>query len=967
MQKYVTELGQDRDLFAVFDALDADGPRRRRPPGPRAHAARLPPRRRRPRRRHARPAARAQRAGREALPGLRPQHPRRRPLDPDRARAARRAARRLPRRPPGRRRRPGHHHHRLPRPGAVHDVRRRRRGPPRAVAGGEQRRLARQRPGAPGPPRRTPRDRRPARLRLVARLRHRGQDDRLRPGHRGLHRADQRRGAASAPARSSRCSSSASAPTSPAPTWWRPTTRATTPSWSAASSTTSTARSCAPTSPSSRSARASSTSPAGSSASSGPRSRARRPARGTTRSRATTSGSTGGGSAGSTSTSTRARASSSTPPSSTWSRASPAQQLPEGVLVCNFNRGLMEHDEVVTLFHEFGHLVHHVLGGQGEWLRFSGVATEWDFVEAPSQMLEEWAWDADVLATFARNAAGETIPAELVAAMRRADHFGKGLYAAQQMSYAARSYYFHAGQHDDLTAYGDELQRRYSVFPPLEGAHMHCAFGHLDGYSSGYYTYMWSLVIAKDLFSAFDVDDMFAADVAGPTATRCSRWAAARTPPTSSPTSWAGPTPSTAGLPGWPSRADFGGLYGSEAVRSIREDAGARGMLVIAQHVLGRWPVLASAALVVLCPAGRPAPQRLPTCSGVAVGRMLRPESRSSRGTPSIATLGRSTVVAFTTTVAGRSHLVGSSTCSRRWAPRGAGGHAQRHQPGRRSPTTRRATAWSSRPRRAVRPRARRRACSPGGRRPPSASGLPSRARSSHSATTGSSRSTGGRLLDGHQHHQRPGHPRLRADQRCVSRAPPQRPDRQPCSLELATVGSQHVLLSEFEDGCSQMWVHPGAVGVQRGRRPGVMTQTSTVPSAARSPVTRRRPSWPGCAPTTGSWVRRVTASGSLGRMSAISAQGRGRLASRCDPVDARQTGRFRATWVTCRRVRSRRAVSSERPTRSGRWAPTSVHRPAGVEEVLHRAASRRRDWTSLGAADGKGYLVAVTSTRAVR
>ena len=59
-----------------------------------------------------------------------------------------------------------------------------------------------------------------------------------------------------------------------------------------------------------------------------------------------------------------------------------------------------------------------------------------------------------------------------------------------------------------------ELQRRYSVFPPLDGTHMHCAFGHLDGYSSGYYTYMWSLVIAKDLFSAFDPDDLFEADVA---------------------------------------------------------------------------------------------------------------------------------------------------------------------------------------------------------------------------------------------------------------------------------------------------------------------------------------------------------------------------------------------------------------------------------------------------------------------
>ena len=77
------------------------------------------------------------------------------------------------------------------------------------------------------------------------------------------------------------------------------------------------------------------------------------------------------------------------------------RQLPEGVLVCNFPRGLMEHADVVTLFHEFGHLVHHVLGGRQRWVRFSGVATEWDFVEAPSQMLEEWAWDAEILRSFA--------------------------------------------------------------------------------------------------------------------------------------------------------------------------------------------------------------------------------------------------------------------------------------------------------------------------------------------------------------------------------------------------------------------------------------------------------------------------------------------------------------------------------------------------------------------------------------
>ena len=191
------------------------------------------------------------------------------------------------------------------------------------------------------------------------------------------------------------------------------------------------------------------------------------------------------------------------------------RQLAEGVLVCNFSRGLMEHDHVVTLFHEFGHLVHHVLAGSGEWTRFSGVATEWDFVEAPSQMLEEWAWDADVLQTFAVSAAGDPIPADLVERMRAADDFGKGYQARTQMFYAAMSYWFHTSRPEDLTAAMRELQERYSPFAYIEGTHMFASFGHLSGYSSAYYTYMWSLVIAKDLFSAFDPANLFDPEVAG--------------------------------------------------------------------------------------------------------------------------------------------------------------------------------------------------------------------------------------------------------------------------------------------------------------------------------------------------------------------------------------------------------------------------------------------------------------------
>lgn len=189
-------------------------------------------------------------------------------------------------------------------------------------------------------------------------------------------------------------------------------------------------------------------------------------------------------------------------------------QLPEGVLVCNFPRGLMEHDQVKTFFHEFGHLLHHLFGGDQRWVTFSGVATEWDFVEAPSQMLEEWIWDAAVLQTFAVDENGETIPTELVERMRRAQAFDRGRWARTQLFYAAVSFFLHRDRPADHDAAIAELSARYSVVRPLDGTHMQAGFGHLTAYSSAYYTYMWSLVIAKDMFSAFDSDDLFAPDVA---------------------------------------------------------------------------------------------------------------------------------------------------------------------------------------------------------------------------------------------------------------------------------------------------------------------------------------------------------------------------------------------------------------------------------------------------------------------
>lgn len=189
------------------------------------------------------------------------------------------------------------------------------------------------------------------------------------------------------------------------------------------------------------------------------------------------------------------------------------RQYPEGALVCNFpnpadgdGAALMEHSDVTTFFHEFGHLMHHIFAGKQKWAAFSGVATEWDFVEAPSQLLEEWAWSPEVLAKFARHyQSGEVISPELVAKMRAAEEFGKAIGVRQQMFYAALSanYYDRDPNTFEPNALLQELQAKYSYYPYEEGTHFNYNFGHLDGYSAMYYTYMWSLSLAKDLFEPF--------------------------------------------------------------------------------------------------------------------------------------------------------------------------------------------------------------------------------------------------------------------------------------------------------------------------------------------------------------------------------------------------------------------------------------------------------------------------------
>jgi thimet oligopeptidase len=207
-----------------------------------------------------------------------------------------------------------------------------------------------------------------------------------------------------------------------------------------------------------------------------------------------------------------------------WDLASgkAGKTLPEGVLMCNFptpgaEPALMQHNDVETFFHEFGHLLHHILGGHTRWAGLSGTRTEQDFVEAPSQMLEEWAWSPESLQLFAKHyQTNEPLPTAIIERMKKADEFGKGLWVRQQMFYAATSLNFYNRDPKglDTTALVKQFQERYTPFKYTPDTYFQLSFGHLDGYSAVYYTYMWSLVIAKDLYTRFQAEGLMSPAVA---------------------------------------------------------------------------------------------------------------------------------------------------------------------------------------------------------------------------------------------------------------------------------------------------------------------------------------------------------------------------------------------------------------------------------------------------------------------
>jgi thimet oligopeptidase len=192
----------------------------------------------------------------------------------------------------------------------------------------------------------------------------------------------------------------------------------------------------------------------------------------------------------------------------------PEGDLPRGAIVANLPRptagdaALLLHDDVVTLFHEFGHLLHFLLGGRQPFHAFAGgEGVEWDFVEVPSQLFEEWASDAAVLQRFARHeSSGEPLPAALVERLHRSQRVCRALDARVQLFYARLALDLHRSdpQQLDPLRMMIETKQRLLPIPHTEGNYFHLTFGHLVGYSAAYYTYAWSLVIAKDLLGRFE-------------------------------------------------------------------------------------------------------------------------------------------------------------------------------------------------------------------------------------------------------------------------------------------------------------------------------------------------------------------------------------------------------------------------------------------------------------------------------
>jgi thimet oligopeptidase len=183
---------------------------------------------------------------------------------------------------------------------------------------------------------------------------------------------------------------------------------------------------------------------------------------------------------------------------------------PIAALVCNLPRpepghpALLGHDDVVILFHEFGHLMHQLLS-ESPYATFAGEAVARDFLETPSQVFEEWAFQREALDLFARHhQTGAPIPAALHAALLRARRLGLAVATQVQLFLAALDIEYHSLPTGfDSTRVMREIFAAYQPFAFIEGTHYQATFAHLIGYDAAYYGYQWSLALTCDVLTRF--------------------------------------------------------------------------------------------------------------------------------------------------------------------------------------------------------------------------------------------------------------------------------------------------------------------------------------------------------------------------------------------------------------------------------------------------------------------------------
>ncbi len=190
-------------------------------------------------------------------------------------------------------------------------------------------------------------------------------------------------------------------------------------------------------------------------------------------------------------------------------------------IVCNFTKptqtkpSLLTFREVTTLFHEFGHALHGMLANT-TYPSLSGTSVYWDFVELPSQILENWAYEKEALNLFAKHyETGKIIPMELVDKIKKSANFMEGMQTLRQLSFGMMDMHWHAGESletiKSVKEYETEAFIETQLYPDVKENCMSTAFSHIfsGGYSAGYYSYKWAEVLDADAFAYFKETNIF--------------------------------------------------------------------------------------------------------------------------------------------------------------------------------------------------------------------------------------------------------------------------------------------------------------------------------------------------------------------------------------------------------------------------------------------------------------------------